>query len=139
MKPPVAMKASDNKKDAGVASAASAASPAANPSPNATPPASAEDQEVRAVVLDVRVELLAEQERDEPDQRQRAGDDPDQDDRCRTCAPSIPGARHPAKLGGAERRQNGSKNDPALVLEDDSVAGWIRVLMPWIQKIAPMA
>jgi hypothetical protein len=34
----------------------------------------AEDHEVRAVVLEMRIELSAKQERDEADQRQRGGD-----------------------------------------------------------------
>ena len=40
-----------------------------------------EDDEVRAVVLEVRVELRPEQQRDEADQRQRGGEHPRGDDR----------------------------------------------------------
>src|SRR5919198_5028047 len=39
----------------------------------------AEDEEVRAVVLEVRVELRAEEERREADERQRCGDRPQRD------------------------------------------------------------
>jgi hypothetical protein len=39
-----------------------------------------EDHEVEPVVLEVRIELRAEQERDKPDQRQRSGEDSGDDD-----------------------------------------------------------
>jgi hypothetical protein len=42
-----------------------------------------EDDKVKPVVLDVRIELRAEQQRDKPDQRQRSGEDSGgDDDRC---------------------------------------------------------
>ncbi len=49
------------------------------PEPERDPAGEAEDQEVQAVVLDVRVELLAQQQRHEPDERERAGEDTQRD------------------------------------------------------------
>ena len=46
-----------------------------------------EHDEVGAVVLEVRVELLAQEQGDEPDQRQREGEAPDDKDRGR--APAL--------------------------------------------------
>ena len=74
MKPPVVMNARERRRTR-ASERRSAASPAAKPERERDPAGEAEDQEVRAVVLDVRVELLAEQQRDEPDERERAGED----------------------------------------------------------------
>ena len=85
MKPPVAMNASESSRTR-ASPRRFAASPAAKPRANATAADDPEDDEVRAVVLEVRVELLTQQQRDEPDERQRSGDHPDDDNRRRARA-----------------------------------------------------
>ena len=60
----------------------------------------AEDDEVELVVLDVRVELLAQEQREEPDERQRRRDDADREQRVR--------ARPPVGLAGSR-----GKGDPS--------------------------